>query len=407
MAVVLTEKINKELYNQEEFYWLAIVLGVAALFVGGIYLALVSVALYLLFPICFSFIYKKKEERVIEQEVKTQSVDSLKKISFGVNQSGRDTLLSLEDMGHVFVAGITGYGKTRFILSFITEVITKFRHDEVKIAISDAKVVSYNIFAKSKHLYAPIAENTEQTDRLIELLLEEMHKRLNEFKKYSIDNEEICTDVEEYYQLSGIRLPRIVVIFDEIADAIESGSQAEKNLISLAKRSRAAGFNIIIITQRPTKEAISHEVTSQCITFLSTYMKNSTEYGSVAKIPQAIYSDVTAGGVRRGEFMMFSPTLVTDFLAIKEGYLGWGFVQGHFIRNNEIKEIARSDSTNNLTLPTLESSIPAWSGGEDEKMDAIEALEIKLGAVTIEDMVKYFGVGRRTAKTWLEKYNDS
>ncbi len=98
--------------------------------------------------------------------------------------------------------------------------------------------------------------------------------------------------------------------------------------------------------------------------------------------------------------MVFSPDLAPLFQENE----GWGFLMSNYMSNQEVEQVAKEDSTHNLDLPSLEGSIPAWGGSEDDKFYAIQCLEEKLGKVTKEDMKKYFGVGGRTAKTWLDKY---
>lgn len=382
---------------KDETFWLL----VAGVFSGGMFLIdniPLTVLLTVIVAIVPGAIHFLKREK-LSYEVNTVKTElSADGILVGHAPGHIPVVLNMEIMNHMFVIGMTRYGKTRLIMSLIAEFITDFSPDELKLAFSDAKAVSFNVFGRSKHLFAPIAKSQEATENLIELLLEEMHRRLAVFSEY---HEEICTNLDEYQSLSGEKLPRIVVIFDEVADSIEMNSQAEKNLTTLAKMGLAAGIHLILITQRPTKVGISNEITSQCQTILSTYMRNQVEYGSVAKIPPKIYSGMIP---EKGLFMMFNPDLAPFFMDINPEFEGWGFVRANYMSNDVITELAVQDSTSELNLPSLESSIPAWTGSEDDKLNAMSDLERKLGEITPADMKKYFGVSGRTASTWLQKY---
>lgn len=387
----------RELY-QDELIW-SIVAGVFSgtmLLTKSLYAAAILSGLVLLFPILKQYINLSKIKPIVEpKELITDG------IRLGTAENGTPIRLPFELLNHVFIIGITRYGKTRLVMSLITELLDKYDPDELKIGFSDAKAVSFNVFARSRHLFAPIAKSPEATENLIELLLEEMYSRMNTFSEY---HEKICTNLDEYYKLSGEKLPRIVVFFDEVADSIDMGSQAEKNLTTLAKMGLAAGIHVVLITQRPTKVGISHEIVSQCQTRMATFMINPTEYGSVAKIPQEIYNKMTP---TKGLFMAFNPDLAPIFTRINPEYKGWGFIRSHYLENETIEDVALRDSTSNLDLPTLESSIPAWQGSEDEKLTAMAELEKKLGTITTADMKRYFGVTGRTASTWLAKFYDS
>lgn len=391
---------TRQLYRDEQFWFVgvAILLGLSFFF-NSIPLVVCAGVLYGTLPLIVEQIFKLSQ---IERPVKAVSETNDVGILLGNTEGNAPIYIDLETMNHMFIIGMTRYGKTRLVLSLITELITKFSKDEVKLAFSDAKAVSFNVFARSQHLFAPIAKSEEATENLIELILEEMHRRLAIFSEY---HEEICTNIDEYYELTGERLPRIIVIFDEVADSVAMNSLAEKNLTTLAKMGLAAGIHLVLITQRPTKVGISHEITSQCQTILCTYMRNQVEYGSVAKIPQTVYSKMRP---EKGLFIAFNPDLAPSFLKMNPTYEGWGMLKAHYTENDYVKQVAVDDSTEHLDLPALESSIPGWRGSEEDKLEAMRVLEMKLGKITRADMKKYFGVSGRTANTWMEKfYGDS
>lgn len=343
----------------------------------------------------------KEEEKAKETVVKVEKAkdDYSKKIILGKTDSKKVVALRLEEIGHMFVAGMTRYGKTKFLHALISELV-KFPEEEVQIAFSDAKGVSFNIFSKSKHLFAPIAMSKEETETLIVIAMNEMYRRLELFKDWA--NDDLCTNLDEYYELSGERLPRIVFIFDELADSVEPDSDAERNLTTIAKMGLAAGIHLVLSTQRPTKQGISHEIQTQCQTVLSTYMKTKTEYGQIAKVPQVVYQDMRPV---KGLFMIFSPELAPFFLKESERYEGWGFIRSEYLDNNAMKIVARKDRGLNRELPSLEPEpLPKWEGTEEDKINAMKVLEERLNRdLTTEDMVKFFGVTRRTAEKWLEK----
>lgn len=402
------EKLNKDLYKEEQFYILGIGLLLAGFILGGVVLSVLFGLAYGVSPLIFSAVRNINARELFNTEIIPEAESVSSGVSFGKDELGKPLSLPVEILNHVFIIGMTRFGKTRLAYALICSLIENYEPEELKFAFSDAKAVSFNIFSHSKHLFAPIAKSEEETSNLIELLLEEMYKRQDLFGQFG--DRKICTNVDEYYHITGEKLPRIVVFFDELADSVEKGSIAERNLTTLAKMGLASGINLVLITQRPTKEGVTHEVTSQAVTILSTYMKNSTEYGSVAKIPKAIYGqmiDRLKDGGGKGLFMMFNPDLAPYFIGINEEYEGWGFVQSRYLENELVEKIAAVDYADNLNLPSLASTLPAWSGGEEEKMDAMEALDIKLGYIDVDSMVKHFGISKRTAAVWLDKYNEN
>ncbi|PID85727.1 MAG: hypothetical protein CSB13_06635, partial [Chloroflexi bacterium] len=328
------------------------------------------------------------EEAIVEEPIadpeEVAVADAPGSILLG-DMDGKAVLLPIASLNHVFIVGMTRYGKTRLALSLVAEFIQKFSSDELKIAFSDAKAISFNVFGRSDHLFAPIASSAEKTSSLIEIVMDEMYRRLALFSRY---RDKICTNVDEYFELSGERLPRIVVIFDEVADSIAPSSDAEKNLTTIAKMGLAAGIHLVLITQRPTKIGISHEITSQCQTIMSTYMKNPTEYGSVSKIPQGVYANMKP---EKGLFMVFNPDLAPGFTQAHPEYEGWGFMKSRYIPNNVIEGIAIVDANEAVQLPELDSGAPVWGGSMEDKLQMIEALDIRLGRISVDDIKSQFG----------------
>lgn len=353
--------------------------------------------------------FQKKKEPEPEPELKEDKPkqdrlkeDFSKKIILGKAEDGKNAAVTMDALGHTFIAGMTRYGKTRLLHALVAEFI-KFDPEEMQIAFSDAKGVSFNIFSSSRHLFAPIAASKDETDSLIQLALTEMYGRLELFKEYA--DSDLCTNIDEYMELSGEVLPRIVIIFDELADSVEPDSDAEKNLTTLAKMGLAAGIHLVLSTQRPTKQGISHEVQTQCQTIMSTYMRNKVEYGMISKIPQVIYNNMTP---IKGLFMTFSPELAPFFLKQNSGYDGWGFVRSNYYDNAAIKAVAEADRGLTRPLPVfsrVEVEIPKWEGSTEDKFAALKALEDKLQRdIEVADMCKTFGISSRTATQWREKY---
>lgn len=387
----------KDVYKDEAFWLiiLAIFCGLTFIFKNPLY-GVIGGTMVSAIPLIIDRIFLPMLQEVSVSRVISRDVSS--GLLLGRLLSGREIRIDLESLNHMFIIGMTRYGKTRLVLALISELIENYRPDEVKLAFSDAKAVSFNVFGRSQHLFLPLATSQEATENLINRVLEEMNRRKALFQDY---HEQICTNIDEYHNLTGEQLPRIIVVFDEVADSVEQNSKAERDLTTLAKMGLAYGIHLVLVTQRPTKIGISHEITSQCQTIMCTYMKNSIEYGSVAKIPTSVYLKMTP---TKGLFMVFSPDLAPTFRDINPEYEGWGFLMSNYMDNKLIEQVAIADSTHNLDLPDLESSIPTWGGSEDDKLYAIQCLEEKLGKVTKEDMKRYFDVGSRTARTWLDKY---
>jgi len=411
MDVIKSIKIEKN--KQDDLAFTA--LGVFALVwlgFGSIVVAAIITILFILGYVAYlnkdilqALRHKETEpvQELVQQETSKPKEDYNHKVILGVNEKGKPAALKMDELGHMFIAGMTRYGKTRLLHALIAEFI-KFDPSELKLAFSDAKAVSFQLFSKSKHLYAPIAASEDETAALIQLALEEMYGRLELFKEYAEDD--LCTNLSEYNELSGEKLPRLVIFFDELADSVSPDSDAEKNLTTLAKMGLAAGIHLVLSTQRPTKQGISHEVQTQCQTTMSTYMRNRAEYGTITKIPAGIYNNMRP---EKGLFMVFSPDLAPIFTKINPDYEGWGFIKSNYYDNDKIKAIALKNrgeqELKDLIVEKEEAELPKWTGSEEDKFAAMDLLQEQLGReIKIEDMCVNFSISSPTARTWIERY---
>jgi len=69
---------------------------------------------------------------------------------------------------HYIIAGATWSGKSVFIKFFIMQVLRWNSPDELRLFLVDPKVVSFNIFSKIPHLYAPVISDAKKFKLVLE-----------------------------------------------------------------------------------------------------------------------------------------------------------------------------------------------------------------------------------------------
>ena len=98
----------------------------------------------------------------------------------------------------------------------------------------------------------PITE-IERATRIFLALVEEMEER------YTLLETAACRNIDEYNEKHAEKMPKTVVVVDEIADLMlqaEDG-QFEKAAIRLAQKARAAGIHLVLGTQRPSVDIVT------------------------------------------------------------------------------------------------------------------------------------------------------
>jgi S-DNA-T family DNA segregation ATPase FtsK/SpoIIIE len=177
-------------------------------------------------------------------------------IPIGVDVHGNAVNKALEDMPHLLIAGATGQGKSVMINVCVRALSEQNTADELKFVMIDPKRVELVQFKNLPNLIPPVIYDTEKAVKALYWLIERMEDRYEMFEQSGV------RDIKEYRK-SVAPLFRIVVVIDEAADLIlqgrekKEGSDAEKAIIRLAQKGRAAGIHLIIGTQRPSVDVIS------------------------------------------------------------------------------------------------------------------------------------------------------
>jgi DNA segregation ATPase FtsK/SpoIIIE, S-DNA-T family len=158
---------------------------------------------------------------------------------------------------HLLVGGTTGSGKSVTLNSIILSIMCLYKPEDVKFVFIDPKQVEFNFYKGKTHTMDVITQIEGAVIKLEELVTE-MDER------YSLMNQEYVSNLEEYVKVTGNKLPRIVVVFDEFADFMsqdkEIAKRVENAIQRLGQKARAAGIHLIICTQYPKAEIINTKI---------------------------------------------------------------------------------------------------------------------------------------------------
>jgi S-DNA-T family DNA segregation ATPase FtsK/SpoIIIE len=154
----------------------------------------------------------------------------------GRDEEGAPLLLRLTspEVCHVLIAGTTGSGKTALARALLTSLALVHSPDELRLVLVDPKGRGFGPFGGLPHLVGPVLRDEAAVEKRFTWLVEEMAWR------------------EE----SGVRLPRVIVAVDEVADLVAGSAAAGELLTRLATRGREAGLHLVLCTQKPTAEAL-------------------------------------------------------------------------------------------------------------------------------------------------------
>ena len=173
-------------------------------------------------------------------------------IGLGKDISGNPVIADIGKMPHLLVAGATGSGKSVCINTIINSILYKATPDEVKLLLIDPKVVELAHYNGIPHLLSPVVTDPKKAANALSWAVVEMNKRYKLFAELGVK------DITSYNEKSETKLPKIVIIIDELADLMmAAANEVEDYICRLAQMARAAGMHLIIATQRPSVDVIT------------------------------------------------------------------------------------------------------------------------------------------------------
>ncbi|OON93044.1 MAG: cell division protein FtsK [Candidatus Epulonipiscium fishelsonii] len=173
----------------------------------------------------------------------------------GKDISGKPFIADIAKMPHILIAGSTGSGKSVCINTLITSIIYKSTPDEVKLILIDPKVVELSIYNGIPHLLIPVVTDPKKAAGALHWAVNEMTKRYAAFAENSVRD---VTGYNKKVKDTTLKMPKIVIIIDELADLMMTGAKEVEELICrLAQMARAAGIHLVIATQRPSVDVIT------------------------------------------------------------------------------------------------------------------------------------------------------
>lgn len=170
----------------------------------------------------------------------------------GKDVSGHPVVADLGKMPHLLVAGQTGSGKSVFIGALAATLAMNNHPDDLKMVMIDVKMVELIRFNGLNHMLGRVETNVDRILGVLRWLVLEMEHR------YKLLEGARARDLNTYNKRAKNKLPRIVVIIDELADLMMSSpEQVEHHLIRLAQKARATGIHLVVATQRPSTDVVT------------------------------------------------------------------------------------------------------------------------------------------------------
>ena len=176
-------------------------------------------------------------------------------MAIGKDIGGKIVVADLAKMPHMLIAGSTGSGKSVCINDIILSMVYKSAPADLRLIMVDPKQVELSVYSTLPHLLIPVVTDPKKAASALRWAVNEMTMR---YKKFSDRGARDLARYNEIQEEERNRLPRIVVIVDELADLMMvAPDEVEDCICRIAQLGRAAAIHLIVATQRPSADVIT------------------------------------------------------------------------------------------------------------------------------------------------------
>ena len=210
---------------------------------------------------------KVEQLNVLSRWRNNDSTKSLK-TEIGVKEDGNYMYLDLHEKyhgPHGLIAGMTGSGKSEFIITYILSMSMNYSPDDISFVLIDYKggglaFAFENISAGMvlPHLAGTITNlDKNELNRTLISIDSEIKRRQVEFNKARDALGESTIDIykyQKYFHEGKLQepIPHLFIICDEFAELKSQQPEFMDDLISVARIGRSLGVHLILATQKPS-----------------------------------------------------------------------------------------------------------------------------------------------------------
>lgn len=222
----------------------------------------------------------------------------------GVGKSGEKLNLDLHEKfhgPHGLIAGMTGSGKSEFIITYILSMAVNYHPEEVQFILIDYKgggltgaFINSETGEKLPHIVGTITNlDVSEINRSLASIESELKRRQAIFNEARQISGESTIDIYKYqalYRRGVVKEPvsHLFIISDEFAELKSQQPDFMQQLISTARIGRSLGVHLILATQKPAG-VVDNQIWSNTRFRICLRVQEKSDSSDVIKCPDAAF----------------------------------------------------------------------------------------------------------------------
>jgi len=211
-------------------------------------------------------------------------------LTIPIGRKGRDEICfemgERADVYHGMLAGVTRTGKSTLLNNIITSIADRYSPDEMRLYLLDYKGgVEFQIYENHPNVELLLLDNSKLDIGVesLKLFKKEIDDRMKLFRQPSIK----ASTINEYNKKAPDRLPRMLMIIDEVQQLFTSGYQIKKEVNDLfkyiVKQGGAFGVHLLFSSQTFYDCGIADDALSNMRLRISYRLASGTDCRAIMK----------------------------------------------------------------------------------------------------------------------------
>ncbi len=366
----------------------------------------------------------RKREKIYLREIleaeEFTSAHSQLTIALGKDIAGQPVASDLATMPHLLIAGATGTGKSVSIHTMIASILFNSTADDVRFILIDPKMLELSVYEGIPHLLVPVVVDPEKAAAALLWATHEMETRyrmmrdlgvrnidgynrvigeggqLVELKRGTMAENDNGSDDWVDTPVKYRKLPKIVIVIDELADLLLSeGKTVERDITRLAQKARASGIHLILATQRPSVDVLTGLIKANLPARISLQVTSRVD-------SRTILDSIGAERLLGAGDMLFMPPGTAKLRRL----------HGPFVSEVEIRKVCdflRAQGAPDYQMEILETAVASEDGREngaadrDEFYDEAVRIVTETGQASISMIQRRLRIGYNRAARMVEE----
>ncbi len=312
--------------------------------------------------------------------------------ALGKDVAGITNVLAVDKAPHMLVAGATGSGKSVCLNVIIASLLYTNGPDDLKFIFVDPKRVELGVYAGIPHLLVPPIVKSEEAVNALKWAVREMERRLDHLAKVGV------RDIDSYNAKNKERMPKVVIILDELADLMtQNKREVEASIVRIAQMARAVGIHLILATQRPSVDVITGIIKANIPTRIACSVASQVDSKTILDVSGA---EKLLG---RGDMLVSTPQSSTPKR-----------MQGAYVSDGEIerivaflKEHGEPDYNHSILEDTKTGGTVIGSGDDgDVLMESAIQVAIESGKASTSFLQRRLKIGYSRAARIIDLMED-